>query len=98
MWQLYVYSFLAGLFAANGIPHFIKGALGQKHQTPFAKSSSAVANVVWGALNFIVAAIFLHFGHIRSHEDRAFILLAIGGLLISLINASVWSKHPEYNK
>lgn len=98
MWQLYVYSFLAGLFAANGVPHFIKGVMGQKHQTPFGKSSTAVVNVTWGALNFIAAAILLHFGHIRSHEDRAFILLAVGGLVMSLFNASNWSKHPEYNK
>jgi hypothetical protein len=98
MWQLYIYSFLAGLFAANGVPHFIKGTLGQKHQTPFGKSSSAVVNVAWGAINFIIAVIFLHFGHIRSHEDRAFIALAVGGLLISLFNARIWSKHPEYNK
>jgi hypothetical protein len=52
MWELYVYSFLAGLFGANGVPHFVKGITGQKHQTPFAKPSSAVVNVAWGWLNF----------------------------------------------
>jgi hypothetical protein len=98
MWQLYVYSFLAGLFAANGIPHFIKGVMGQKHQTPFGKSSSAVINVCWGFVNFIVAGIFLHYGHVRSHEDKAFLLLAVGALIMCLFNAAVWSKHPEYNK
>ena len=60
MWQLYVFSFLAGLLAANGVPHFIKGGLGQKHQTPFGKPSSAVVNVYWGWFNFVVAAIILH--------------------------------------
>jgi len=29
MWRLYVFSVLAGLFAANGVPHFIKGGMGK---------------------------------------------------------------------
>ena len=98
MWQLYVFSFLAGLFAANGVPHFIKGVVGQKHQTPFGKSSSAVVNVCWGWVNFIVAVIFLHFCHIRTDEYGAFALLVVGVLFMSLFNAMVWSKHPEYNE
>ena len=28
MAALYIYSFLAGLFAANGVPHFVKGIAG----------------------------------------------------------------------
>ena len=94
MWQLYVFSFLAGLLAANGVPHFIKGGMGLRHQTPFGKPSSAVVNVCWGWINFIVAAIFLHFGHVRAHEYRAFALVAASGLLMTVFNAIVWSK-PE---
>jgi len=98
MWQLYVYSFLAGMLAANGAPHFIKGVIGQKHRTPFGKPSSAVVNVCWGWLNLVVAVVVLHFGHVRAHEYRAFALLALGGLIVSLFNAYAWSKQPEYNK
>lgn len=98
MWQLYICSFFAGLLAANGVPHFIKGAMGQKHQTPFGKPSSAVVNVCWGWINLVAAVIFLHFGNVRAHEYRAFALLAIAGLLMSLFNANVWSRHPEYNR
>jgi len=98
MWQLYVFSLFAGLLAANGAPHFIKGGLGQKHQTPFGKPSSAVVNVCWGWINLVAAAIFLHFGHVRAHEYRAFALFAIGLLLMSLFNAYFWSKLPEYTK
>lgn len=97
MWQLYVFSFLAGLFAANGVPHFIKGGLGQKHQTPFGKSSSAVVNVCWGWINFVVAAIFLHFGHVRTHEYRAFVLFAVAVLIMSLLNAAIWSSEQKNN-
>ena len=98
MWQLYVFSFLAGLFGANGAPHFIKGVTGQKHQTPFGKPSSAVVNVCWGWINFVVAAIFLYFGHVCIYGSRAFVLFAVGALLMSFFNAAVWSKHPEYNQ
>jgi len=68
MWQSYVFSFLAGAFAANGIPHFIKGGIGQRHQTPFGKPSSAAVNVCWGWINFIVAAVFLHFSHVHTND------------------------------
>ena len=98
MWQLYVCSFLVGAFSANGTPHFIKGVIGQKHQTLFGKSSSAVVNVCWGWVNFIVAAIFLYFGNVYEHEYRALALFAVGALLMSLFSATIWSKHPEYNE
>jgi hypothetical protein len=97
MWQSYVFSFLAGAFAANGIPHFIKGGIGQRHQTPFGKPSSAAVNVCWGWINFVVAAVSLHFSHVRTNEHLALALLAVGGLLMTLFNTAVWSKHPEHN-
>jgi hypothetical protein len=98
MWQLYLFGFLAGMFAANGIPHFVKGGMGQKHQTPFGKGSSALINVCWGWINFVIAAILLHFAHIWAHEYRAVVLFAIGTFVMTLFNAYAWSTHPEYNK
>jgi hypothetical protein len=92
MWHLYIFSILAGLFAANGIPQFIKGGVGQKHQTPFGKSSSAIVNVCWGWSNLVIGAIFLHFAHVRAHELRAFVLLALSGLAMTLLNTLAWSK------
>lgn len=98
MLKLYIFSFLAGVLASNGAPHFIKGITGQKHQTPFGKPSSAVVNVCWGWLNLIVAALFLHLGHVRTHEYRAFVLFAIGALAMGVFSAMIWTKHPEHNK
>ncbi len=98
MWQLYVFSFLAGAVGANGIPHFIKGITGEKHQTPFGKPSSATINVAWGWTNLVVAMLLLYWGHVHPHILRAFALVAIGGLLMSLLLADTWSKHPEHNK
>ena len=95
MWQLYVYSFIAGLFGANGVPHFVKGITGQKHQTPFGKDSSAVVNVVFGWANFVVAALFIYFGHVHPHLLRAFAMVSLGALLMALILANTWSKHQD---
>jgi hypothetical protein len=96
MWHLCLLSFLSGLFAANGIPHFINGGLGQKHQTPFSKSSSAIVNVCWGWFNLVVAAFALHFAHMWAHEYRAIAFFAVGALVITLFNASIWSKRPSH--
>lgn len=98
MWQLYLFSFIAGLLAANGVPHFVKGCIGQKHQTPFGKPSSALVNVCWGWLNFIASVIFLHFAHVRTHQYRAFTVFALAVLIMTLLNSLAWTKHPDYNK
>ena len=97
MWQLYVFSFLAGLIGANGIPHFMSGIAGQKHQTPFGKSSSAISNVFWGWINFVVAALLVYYAHprARGHELRSLGLVALGALLTSLMLAAVWSANAK---
>lgn len=98
MAALYIYSFLAGLVVANGVPHFIKGITGQQHQTPFGRPSSAVVNVIWGWFNFAVAAILLHFAHPWPHLYRASGLFAIAALLMAILLAQTWTTHPEHNK
>ena len=35
-WYIYLLQFVAGLFLANGVPHFVQGMSGQWFQTPFA--------------------------------------------------------------
>jgi hypothetical protein len=97
MAALYIYTFLAGLFAANGVPNFIKGVMGQSHQTPFGHPSSAMVNVVWGWASLVVAGVLLHFAHPRAHEIRAAALFAVAVLIMSLLLAHAWSAHPEHN-
>ena len=92
MIQLYVFSFVSGMAAANGVPHFVKGATAQKFQTPFGRSSSAVVNVAWGWFNFVLAAILMHFAHPWSHLYRAAGMFAIGVLVLAIANSLVWSK------
>lgn len=97
MFVLYLYSFLAGMLAADGVPHFVKGVTGQQHQTPFGRPSSAMVNVAWGWANFVVAALLLHFAHPWSHLYRSSGLFGLGVLLMGLLLAYAWASHPESN-
>ncbi len=49
-----ILGFLAGMFITNGVPHFVSGIRGDKHMTPLAKDSSAMVNVVWAYVNFVI--------------------------------------------
>ena len=58
-WYIYLLQFVAGLFLANGVPHFVQGISGAGFQTPFASppgvgESSPIVNVLWGFLNLVV--------------------------------------------
>ena len=35
-WYVYLMQFVAGLFLANGVPHFVQGISGHWFETPFA--------------------------------------------------------------
>ena len=64
LWYDYVAHFVAGVFLANGVPHFAQGICGNKFQTPFARprgvgESSALVNVIWGWFNLIVGGALL---------------------------------------
>jgi hypothetical protein len=58
-WYIYLLQFVAGVFLANGVPHFVQGISGHWFQSPFASppgigESSPVVNVLWGFLNLAV--------------------------------------------
>jgi hypothetical protein len=95
MWQVYVYGFLAGLIGANGVPHFIKGIIGEKYSTPFGDSSSSTINVAWGWLNFVVAGIFLYYSHYHAHLLRTFAMVAIGALVAGVVLSTFWANEPK---
>jgi hypothetical protein len=63
-WYVYIAYFGAGLFLANGIPHFVNGISGKKFPSPFASppgvgESSPLVNVIWGIVNFIISWILV---------------------------------------
>ena len=87
--------FFAGMFLANGVPHFAKGVTGQRHMSPFGRSSSTVVNVLWGAANFVVGGLLLWAGLKQGAAGTAqAVATGAGALLISLSLAHFWSN-PE---
>jgi hypothetical protein len=64
-WYTYLAYFGAGLFLANGVPHFVNGISGNRFQSPFASSpgvgeSPPLVNALWGASNFVIGYLLLH--------------------------------------
>jgi hypothetical protein len=65
-WHVYLAPFVAGAFAAIGIPHTVQGICGNRLQTAFASppaigESSALGNVIWGMVNFAISGGLLHY-------------------------------------
>jgi hypothetical protein len=63
-WHVYVAHFVAGLFLANAVPHFVHGVSGARFQSPFASppgvgESLPLANVLWGVANLVVGYVLL---------------------------------------
>jgi len=89
-WYAYVAYFFAGIFLANGVPHFVNGISGKKFQTPFAKppgvgESSSVVNVVWGLFNFVVGyALVFGVGQFSCGLTIATLMVALGVIVISV--------------
>jgi hypothetical protein len=63
-WYAYLAYFGAGLFLANGAPHFVHGVSGKRFQSPFASppgvgESPPVVNVIWGMTNFVIGYVLI---------------------------------------
>ena len=97
----YVLLFVAGAAAANGIPHVVKGITGERWWTPFGwrdghrVKSSPVLNVLWGALNWLIA-FGLFSRTLRVPLTSAHLAtVGAGGLLLSLALARSWGRRSE---
>lgn len=86
----------AGAFAANGVPHFVKGITGQAHMTPFGQPSNPMTNVLWGWFNFVIAGTLWSMLEPADYETAA-MAAALGSLVASAVLAYFWTKHPEKN-
>jgi hypothetical protein len=63
-WYVYLARFGAGLFLANGVPHFVHGISGKKFPSPFASppgvgESPPMVNVIWGMANFVIGYVLI---------------------------------------
>ena len=85
--------FVAGLFLANGVPHFVQGISGHRFQTPFASppgvgESSPVVNVLWGFLNLAVGfALLFAFAPKGSDVIAEWAFVGLGALIMALFLA-----------
>jgi hypothetical protein len=92
-WYIYLLQFVAGLFLANGAPHFFEGISGRGLPTPFASppgvgDSSPVVNVVWGFLNIAVGfALLWSFAPKGSDVVAEWAIVGLGVLLMAVLLA-----------
>ena len=89
-WYYYLAHFFAGAFFANGVPHFVQGICGNKFQTPFATprgvgESSAIVNVLWGFLNFVIAAALVRTFFAAPPRPVGMVLATALGLLLMAV-------------
>lgn len=89
-WYVYVAHFFAGVFLANGVPHFVNGISGHRFQTPFASppavgESSPIVNVVWGMTNFVIGGwLLLGIEALRVGLNLDTIALFLGAFAIAI--------------
>jgi hypothetical protein len=90
MFWVLIVGFVSGGLVANGAPHFVKGAAGEKHRTPL--GGSAVNNVVWGWANIAVAILIWHLASMHTHPRATFVAVAAGALVVGVSLADRWTK------
>ena len=93
----YIACFFAGIFLANGVPHFVHGSSGDPFPTPFAKPpgkglSSPTVNVVWALLNLLVGALLFHLGKLANGELPALAVFFAGIASISIFSSVSFQK------
>jgi len=89
----YILYFLAGLVLANGIPHFVKGIMGERHHTPLRGPSGAMLNVVWGTANLFVAGwLWLYASLMPQALGFALVSFFLGILIAGIALAKRWEE------
>jgi hypothetical protein len=97
-WYAYLAYFFAGVFLANGVPHFTYGVGGKRFQSPFASppgkgESSPVVNVFWGLANFAAGyALIYGVGDFAFGLTRSAMMVGIGALVFSAFLASYFGR------
>lgn len=89
-WHAYVAYFFAGVFLANGVPHFVQGISGKKFPSPFSSppgrgESPPLVNVLWGLANFFIGyTLIFEVGDFHFGMTRDVLMAGLGALLISV--------------
>jgi len=96
-WHNYLFSFLAGMFLTNAVPHFVYGICGDRFPTPFAHPpgkglSSPTVNVLWALLNLVVGYILFRIGNVSSADDLTLIIFSAGVAAMSIVLSVTFAK------
>ena len=87
----YLAYFAAGLFLANGIPHFVNAVSGRKFQSPFTSppgvgESPPMINVIWGLANLILGYILVFgVGEFETGLSLDVLLMMAGFCIMALV-------------
>ncbi len=99
-WYHYLSGFWAGVFLANFVPHFVKGACGDLFPTPFSKPrgkgpSSPMVNVLWSLLNLAIAYILYRVGKVSLENSLAMAIFFAGFAAKSMTGARNFAKKEQ---
>jgi hypothetical protein len=85
MWQAIILSFLGGLVAGNGLPHFIRGITRRRY--PCALGNGPIPNLIAGWAGLVLGSLLLWWAHLDRHPELSFVSISVGILLIGLFHA-----------
>ena len=97
-WYVYVAYFFGGAFLINAIPHFVSGVTGHPFPSPFASppgqgESSAMVNVLWGSLNFVIAYLLIgRVGTFQLRRTQDTLIVGVGGLLMAIMLSQAFGR------
>jgi hypothetical protein len=86
MLQSVLLTFLAGVFVANGTPHFVKGVTRERFPTVF--GGGPVVNLLAGWTMLVLVAPALLWAHPERHPAAALTAGAAGALAMGLFHAA----------
>ncbi len=97
-WYAYLAYLFAGVLLANGVPHFVQGVSGRRFPSPFATppgvgESSAVVNVVWGLINFVIGYVLIFgVGDFALGFTRASLMVGLGAAITAVALARYFGR------
>jgi len=96
-WYDYIACFLAGMFLANFVPHFVHGVSGDRFPTPFAHPpgkglSSPTVNVLWALLNLVVGYVLFRVGDVSATNYASLVVFLAGIVAISIQSSIGFAK------
>ena len=87
--SMYFAYFFGGVFLVNAIPHFVNGVSGRASPSPLSPppdESTALVNVLWGSINFLLAYLLIgRVGQFELRRWRDVSVVAAGGLLMAIL-------------